>query len=440
MGIITLFYVSPHYSFFIFYLYRIQISQRCIVATILDGENRIPFLRGMLTHYLIGHGFTFEEAYQVADSIRGALQKKQELKKKDMIDLVRTHVQDLLGDRLIGDGIFWEPMSRQLLIDDDDGRALFSLERLANSLTRPGLDLNRAHSISRKIETDFFQEGKNTISRDEIRKKAFESLREEYGKAFAKRYRVWHWFHKKKEVSRPMIVLIGGPTGVGKTSVSVALANLLKISRLTSTDEIRHIMRLMIGSDLMPALHASSFAAGNLANLKVPDNMDPIIFGFREQATRVCVGARAAIERAIEENESMIMDGVHLLPELIDLAVYEKQALFVWVNLYLSDTRIYKDRFKNRSQNAAKRPSHRYLESVEEILKVQNHILSVGQTYQTPAFENVIFDETVQSISLHIMDKLISEEEETKNSKKSNRASSKAKEDTPAADQKPVKA
>ena len=386
------------------------------MATILDGENQIPFLRGMLTHYLIEHEFSFQEAYQVADSIRAALQKKQELQGKDMIELVRTHVHKLFGDRPIGDGVFWEPMSRQLLVEDGPGRALFSLERLANALTRPGLDMNRAHSIARQIETEFFQEGKKLIARDEIKTKAFESLNREYGEAFAQRYRVWHWFHKKKERTRPMIILIGGATGVGKTSVGVALANLLKISRLTSTDEIRHIMRLMIAPDLMPALHASSFAAWKQMNLKAPENMDPLIYGFREQATRVCVGAKAAIERAIEENESMILDGVHLLPELIDLEVYEKQALFVWVNLYLSESWIYQDRFRNRGENAARRPSHRYLESVDEILKVQKHILSVGQTYKTPAFENITFDETVLSISLHIMDMLIAEEKEGEDS------------------------
>lgn len=382
------------------------------MATILHDGNRIPFLRGMLTHYLIEHGFSFQEAYQVADSIRGALQKEkeQELKGKAMIELVSRHVHKLFGNRPIGDGIFWEPMSRQLLIEDDQGRALFSLERLANSLTRPGLDMNRALSIAKSVETGFFQQGKKSIARDEIRTKAFELLKKEYGGQFANRYRIWHWFHKKQELVRPMIVLIGGATGVGKTSVGVALANLLKISKLTSTDEIRQIMRLMIGPDLMPALHASSFAASKQSNLKTPDNIDPIIYGFREQATRVCVGVKAAIERAIEENESMILDGVHLLPELIDLEVYKNQALFVWINLHLSDTGIYQERFKNRGENASKRPSHRYLAAVDEILKIQKHILSVGQANNTPAFENVIFDETLQSISLHIMDTLIAEQ------------------------------
>lgn len=397
------------------------------MATILDGENRIPFLRGMLTHYLIEHGFSFQEAYQVADKIRGALQKKQELQEKEMIELVRRHVRELFGARPMGDGVFWEPMSRQLLVEDGQGRALFSLERLANALTRPGLDLNRAHTIARQIEIDIFQEGKKSISRDEIKTKAFEALKKEYGEAFAERYRVWHWFHKKQELTRPMIILIGGATGVGKTSTGVALANLLKISRLTSTDEIRHIMRLMIGPDLMPALHTSSFDAGNQMNLKAPDNVDPLIFGFREQATRVCVGVKAAIARTIEENESMILDGVHLLPELIDLEAYKKQAMFVWVNLYLSDTKIYQERFKNRGKQAAKRLSHRYLGSVDEILKIQNHILSVGKTYGTPAFENTIFDETVLSISLHIMDLLIAEEKaaegSTRGSKKAGRTS-----------------
>ena len=53
---------------------------------------------------------------------------------------------------------------------------------------------------------------------------------------------------------------------------------------------------------------------------------------------------------------------------------------------------------------------------MDEILKVQKHILSVGQTYKTPAFENITFDETVLSISLHIMDMLIAEEKEGEDS------------------------
>ncbi|MCZ6635380.1 MAG: AAA family ATPase, partial [bacterium] len=216
------------------------------------------------------------------------------------------------------------------------------------------------------------------------------------------RYRVWHRF-RNEEYPLPMILFLGGASGVGKSSVGVALANQLKISRLVSTDSIRQIMRLMIAPDLIPALHESSYAAWE----KVPvpsESADPVISAYREQAGRVCVGVRAMIERAIEEHTSLIVDGVHLLPELIDLEAYADQALFFWVNLYLSDEDLYRLRFRNRSEQAEERSSHRYLEYLESILKIQQHLLEVGDMYKVPAVENIDFDETVQLISLQIMD------------------------------------
>ena len=88
---------------------------------------------------------------------------------------------------------------------------------------------------------------------------------------------------------------------MGKTSVGVALANQLKISRVASTDAIRQIMRLMIAPELMPALHASSFSAWQHTGAELAGEYPPVVQAFREQAVRVGVGVRAMIERAVEE-------------------------------------------------------------------------------------------------------------------------------------------
>lgn len=68
------------------------------MAIIVDSGRRIPFLRGMLTHYLLEQGFSFREAYQVADRVRSSIQKQKKVSAGKMIDLVHTHARELFAD------------------------------------------------------------------------------------------------------------------------------------------------------------------------------------------------------------------------------------------------------------------------------------------------------------------------------------------------------
>jgi 2-phosphoglycerate kinase len=243
------------------------------------------------------------------------------------------------------------------------------------------------------------------VKRNEIFKYTQKVVKRECGADYAERYEAWYRFRNDTH-HQPLIVLIGGASGVGKTSAGVALANHLKISRVVSTDAIRQIMRLMISPELMPALHASSYEAWKHIGAISPNQSSPVVQAFREQALRVCVGVRAMIERAIEENTSMIVDGVHVLPDLIDLKKFENKAIFVWINFYLEDEKQYAERFKIRGQAAQQRSSHRYIENLNGILEIQRHILNVGETHHVPIVENTNFEETVQSVSQQIMDVL----------------------------------
>ena len=90
----------------------------------------------------------------------------------------------------------------------------------------------------------------------------------------------------------------------------------------------------------------------------------------------------------------------------MDFSEYEDQAIFVRVNLFLADAKPFKDRFKSRDKETSKRGEHRYLQYLEQILRIQQHILELGESDNVPAFENTDLDEAVQSISLLIMDTL----------------------------------
>ncbi len=373
------------------------------MATIVDGKKRIPFLRGMLAHYLIEHGFAFQEAYKFADGIRRSLQKAKDIKAEDMTDLVRNQVAREFGNLNIGDAIFWQPTSRQIFIEEGEDRALFSLDRLADSLEAIGLDRDLAYRIATQVEQELSRSQGQVIKRPQIFETTLNTLTDGYSVHYAERYRAWYRFRKDRQ-HKPLVILISGASGVGKTSVGLALANLLKISRVVSTDAIRQIMRLMISPELMPALHASSFSAWEHTGAELSGEHPPVVQAFREQAVRVGVGVRAMIERAIEEHVSLVIDGVHLLPDLIDLSTHEDRATFIWMILYLDDKKRYAERFEFRSEEAAQRPSHRYVENLDAILQIQQHILKVGEAHHLIAVENANFDEAVQSLSMHIMD------------------------------------
>lgn len=379
------------------------------MATIVDGKKRIPFLRGMLAHYLIEHGFSFQDAYGVADRVRRALQKVKDIDAQEMAQLVCTVSQKQFADRAIGDGVFWEPTARQIFVEDGESRTLFSQERLADSLHATGFDHDLAHEVARRVEVDLLSAEEEVIPRENLVKRIIQLLKKEGGDTFANRFKTWYRF-RNEDRHVPLVILVGGASGVGKTSVSVALANQLRISRVVSTDAIRQIMRLMIAPDLMPALHASSYTAWQeVAGTVAVGDTKPVISAYREQAMRVGVGVKAIIARALEENDSIIIDGVHLLPDLIDLKVFEKEAIFVWVNLYIEDAKQYQQRFKKRGNKATKRAAHRYIENIDAVLEIQEHILTVGTKHKIVSYENTDFEETTQNLLTNIMDRLCEE-------------------------------
>lgn len=373
------------------------------MAVIVDGERRIPFLRGMLTHYLLEQGLSFQDAYSVADKIRSDIQKRKTIPAEKMVALVHAHVGETDGDPSIGDGFFWRPRTRNVVVEDADGFRPFSRERLTQSIAMAGVAEEEAYALAERLLGQFLSENRDAVSRADIQKAVSASLKAEYGTDYAQRYRVWHRFRGRG--TQPLILLIGGSSGVGKTSVGVAVANRLKISRVASTDDIRQVMRLMIAPNLMPGLHVSSYQAWEFVTAS-QDESDPVVSGFREQALRVCVGVRGAIERAIQENVSLIIDGVHLIPDLLQLEPFEDRAIFIHANLFLADEAQFRERYTLRGEEAEGRPSHQYLKHLNQIMTIQSHILHQGEAVGTPAYVNNDFDETVQTVCLQIMDHL----------------------------------
>src|SRR5215208_5438287 len=62
-----------------------------------------------------------------------------------------------------------------------------------------------------------------------------------------------------RESTEPIVVLIGGATGVGTSTLAADVARRLNIQSVVGTDSIREVLRRAISPDLLPLLHKSSY-------------------------------------------------------------------------------------------------------------------------------------------------------------------------------------
>jgi 2-phosphoglycerate kinase len=362
-----------------------------------DAGRQRPFMRGIMVHSLVARGVNFDDAYRTANLIRDRLRGREVVTKEELRKELRT---------LLGDAPFQEdqrlPLPPDIAVVGPGGSRPFSKGTLSQSLLAAALDPNEAFDVAREIERDLAARGVRQIERRDLRQLTYETLMRRAGAPTAQRYLVWRR-HQNRD--RPVVILLGGATGVGKTSLALEVAYRLGIGRVLSTDSIRQIMRITLSGDLMPALHASSYDAWKTLRPEARGG-DPVIEAFREQASAVSVGVRASIDRAVAENASLVLDGVSIVPGLLDIAPYADVADVVFLVVATLDEDAFRSRFSTRVQGGQRRPSDRYLENLDAILRIQDHFLELADRYDVPIVDNVSFDRSVLLIIRHVVEGL----------------------------------
>ena len=95
-------------------------------------------MRGMLVHYLIERGFSYEDARAVANAVRASLGKVEFVRKKDMVQLVHSAIRKGFGAHEAGDLIFWERQPTTITVERKSGSRPFSKELLSDSIQASG--------------------------------------------------------------------------------------------------------------------------------------------------------------------------------------------------------------------------------------------------------------------------------------------------------------
>ncbi|MDH3427925.1 MAG: zeta toxin family protein, partial [Gemmatimonadota bacterium] len=219
-----------------------------------EGQARTPFLRGILTSSLHHAGLPFEEAYALATKVREELDDRPEVTTKEIRGIVLRLISKY-GAATVQRYERPAALPATILVRDSRGRTTqFSREQHRRVLESSGLSYEESTSVTSKIFGHLMARGVAEIRSHELGFLTYRYLRLKLGPQAAHRYLVLVKFLRRE---RPIVVLLGGATGTGKSALATEIAQQLEIARIQSSDLLREVMRMMIPERLVPVLYRS---------------------------------------------------------------------------------------------------------------------------------------------------------------------------------------
>ncbi|MGH9041479.1 MAG: hypothetical protein ACRDZ3_14745 [Acidimicrobiia bacterium] len=283
---------------------------------------------------------------------------------------------------------------RHIVISDEEHALPYSKGLMASSIMATGLSPARAFHVAERIEDHLHSRTGDTITRAELAELAEATLVEEVGARYAQSFAKWQVVNL---LDKPLVILIGGATGVGKSTIATQLAGRLGITRIIPTDAIREVMRAMFSEELMPTLHTSSFDAVHLVRHPIPRSADPVIIGFREQVSVITPGIQALIRRAMVESTDLIVEGAHVVPGFINYTEFP-DAVVVPLVITADDAEVHRSHFMLRAHETRSRPSDRYLDFFDNIRKIQRYVKSLALERGVPLVPSYNLDSTLSQV------------------------------------------
>ncbi len=260
----------------------------------------------------------------------------------------------------------------------------YSKGLMAQSLSAGGLSPERSFELAREIERRLALRGDREIGVEGLDGLAIEVLRAAEGESAARRYIGWR---RLDRLDRPLVILVGGTTGVGKSTLATMLAARLGITRVIATDVIRQVLRAFFTREAMPTVHHSAFEAGG-------------IDGYADQAEHVGTGIAAIVERAVNEAKPVVVEGVHVLPGALAAELCGRCVL-VEALVVVADEELHRGHFSHRPGS---RPAQRYLAGFEDIRALQAHLMAMANERDVAVIDNESVDAALGSLMELVLD------------------------------------
>jgi len=374
------------------------------ISVLKGGEDeRSPFLRGILVQSLVNAGLPFADAYELAQHVRNELQDVQEITSTRLREQVAGMLEACHGKQLRN---AYEARPRQrpgIIVHTPTRSAPFSAGILSHSLEACGIAPDVALQGARKVFARLQQTGHREIDHKALRRVIYRCLNEHCSPEMAERYLSWRRFENSGDA---LILLVGGTTGSGKSTVSAELAHRMSISRSQSTDMMREIIRAYLSPQVVPTLGYSSFEAwrglpGSIEGQTLEiENL--VIAGFLSQFSAMKLALEATINRAISERHHLIVEGVHVVPTELSLDVRNRTAIVVPMTLATMKKSLLRKQLKRRDRESSSQPKSRYLDKLDDIWELQSWLLSESDKAGIPIIQNWLIEDTVNEALEHV--------------------------------------
>ena len=273
-----------------------------------------------------------------------------------------------------------------LPLGGDDGLP-YSKGLMARALMATGVSAVRAYELASRVEADLKARGETAVDLGRLEELAVDVLGENEGAQALRRLRR---LETLRELDLPIILLIGGATGTGKSTVATEVAYRLGITRVSSTDFVRQTMRAFLSRQFMPSIHRSSF------DIPDEDELRDVLGAFVDQTQNVLIGVRAVIDRALQEGWSLVLEGVHLVPGMLPKV---EGALVVHCVLAIENEEMHAAHFWVRDASSdGLRPVQKYLDALPDIRLVQEFVVEQARRAGVPVVENSSIELSIATV------------------------------------------
>jgi 2-phosphoglycerate kinase len=287
-------------------------------------------------------------------------------------------------------------MPETIVYSRDRAGLPYSKGLTAQQLSASGLSPERSYEIAVLVERRLDERPGRRIDTGELRELIEDVVRAEEGEGAVRRFHEWD---RLDRLDKPLVVMLSGSTGVGKSTLASMLASRLGITRVIATDVIRQVLRAFFSREFMPVVHYSAFEAGEAIDAEEAGG-DPDLVGFTRQAQAIATGVDAIVDRACTENTPMVLEGIHLIPGTIPDELRDR-CIAVEALLVVEDEALHRGHFAMRGGH---RPPERYLGRFEQIRKLQDHLASCAREEGVTVIDNTSVDRALPQLMDLVLD------------------------------------
>ena len=372
----------------------------------VESKNHVPFLRGILARSLNESGLSFKLAYDLATEIRQELGHVEETSSLQLREMVIKKLEQqnyhAIAEHYQSPAI----VTPIIYVENLDGQLTPYSNENFSRLEIIGLTAEETSKVVHKMYNHLIHSGMKKIHVNHLGYLTYRCLHQDscFGTKIADRYLSWVKFCRS---GSPLILLIGGTAGSGKSTISTALASRLDIVRTQSTDLLREVMRMMIPKRLLPVLHESSFNAWQTLPAaqaaSSEDQVNLLIAGYQTQSDLLSVPCEAVMQRAVKERISLLLEGVHIEPSLLKMVPADSPAVVVHIMLAVLKQKELKKRIKGRHLLVPERSSIKQPATFQDIWRLQEHLLNEADQADVAIVENMDKEATLREIMKIIM-------------------------------------